>query len=180
MDDDTTSSVPFVTNPPLFHLDPIKQQQVQISALPNELPQDRESLFFFNLQEIPQVDESQANVLAIAMRTRIKLFYRPSALKSGSQQQVDTLRWSLVQADGKRRLAVDNPTPYHVTFARLVVSANGQPENINTAAMAPPLGRQYFDLPDTYRQGPLQVEFATLNDYGSSSQPLTMTVSQPH
>jgi chaperone protein EcpD len=85
-----------------------------------------------------------------------------------------------VQADGKRRLAVDNPTPYHVTFARLVVSANGKPENINTAAMAPPLGRQYFDLPDTYRQGPLQVEFATLNDYGSSSQPLTMTVSQPH
>lgn len=178
--DDTTSSVPFVTNPPLFRLDPVKQQQVQISALPNALPQDRESLFFFNLQEIPQLDDSQANVLAIALRTRIKLFYRPSALKGGPQKQFDTLRWSLVQAEGKRRLAVDNPTPYHVTFSRLLLNAHGKSQNINTSAMVPPLGRLYYDLPASDKQGPLQVEFSTINDHGSSSQPLTMTVAQPH
>ncbi|MGI4838911.1 MAG: fimbrial biogenesis chaperone [Janthinobacterium lividum] len=178
--DDTTSSVPFVTNPPLFRLDPVKQQQVQISVLPNELAQDRESLFFFNLQEIPQLDDSQANVLAIAMRTRIKLFYRPPALKSGPQQQFDTLSWSLVQADGKRRLAVDNPTPYHVTFSRLLLNAHGKSENINTSAMVRPLSRLYYDLPAGYKQGPMKVEFTTVNDHGSSSRPLTMTVAQPH
>lgn len=177
--DDTVTTVPFVTNPPLFRLDPLKQQQLQISALPNDLPQDRESLFFFNLQEIPELDDSQPNVLAVAMRTRIKLFYRPSALKGGPQQQLDTLRWSLVRDDGVLRLAVDNPTPYHVTFARLHIKANGKSENINKSAMAPPLGRLYYDLPPGYSQGALQVEFTTLNDHGSSSRPLSVSVTQP-
>jgi P pilus assembly chaperone PapD len=178
--DDTTSVVPFVTNPPLFRLDPLKQQQVQISVLPNELPQDRESLFFFNLQEIPELDDSQANVLAVAMRTRIKLFYRPKALKAGPQEQFDTLRWTLEHAQGKRRLAVDNPTPYHVTFSRLRLNANGKSEDINKSAMVAPLGRLYYDLPGSYTHGPLQVEFTTINDHGSSSRPLTMTVDQPY
>lgn len=175
--DDTTSAVPFVTNPPLFRLDPSKQQQVQISALPNDLPQDRESLFFFNVQEIPHLDDSRPNVLAIAMRTRIKLFYRPPALKAGPQQQFDTLRWSVVESDGKRRLAVDNPTPYHITFARLFLRAHDQRTDINRAAMLAPLTRAYYDLPAGLAQGPLQVEFATLNDYGAASRSLTLPVA---
>ena len=79
--DDTTTAVPFMASPPLFRVNPGKEQQVQISGLPNSLPTDRESLFYFNAQEIPQADSQQTNVLNIAIRTRIKFFYRPSQLK---------------------------------------------------------------------------------------------------
>jgi len=79
--DDATTVVPFVPSPPLFRLDPGKNQQVQINGLPNSLPSDRESLFYFNVQEIPQAEASDGNVLNIALRTRLKLFYRPAQLK---------------------------------------------------------------------------------------------------
>ncbi len=53
--DDGSIAVPLIASPALFRLDPGKEQTVQINRLPNDLPDDRESLFFFNVQEIPQV-----------------------------------------------------------------------------------------------------------------------------
>jgi chaperone protein EcpD len=176
LEDDTTSAVPFVVTPALFRLDPAKQQQVQISGLPNQLPADRESLFFFNLQEIPQVDDRHQNVLAIALRTRIKLFYRPAALKEGPAHQQTALKWSVVEHEGKQRLAVDNPTPYHVTFSRLMLHGKGEPERLEIARMIAPLSRQYYDVPASRLRAPLRVEFTTINDYGGASQPLSVPV----
>jgi chaperone protein EcpD len=176
-EDDTTSAVPFVVTPALFRLDPAKQQQVRISGLPNQLPTDRESLFYFNLQEIPQVDASHQNVLAIALRTRIKLFYRPAVLKEGPAHQQTALKWSVVEHEGKKRLAVDNPTPYHVTFSRLMLHGKGEPERLEITRMIAPLSRQYYDVSSSQLHAPLRVEFATINDYGGASQPLSVPVA---
>lgn len=176
LQDDTTTAVPFVVTPHLFRLDPTKQQQVQINGLPNDLPTDRESLFYFNVQEIPQVDPAHKNVLAIALRTRIKTFYRPPALRGGPAHQQTALTWSLVHADGKTRLAVDNPTPYHVTFSGVSLQGKGDRQRIATVDMVAPLSRQYYEVP-RHPQGPLQVEFTTLNDYGGSSPALTLPVA---
>lgn len=175
--DDTVSTVPFVVSPTLFRLDPAKQQQVQISALPHELPTDRESLFFYNLQEIPQLDPSHKNVLAIALRTRIKLFYRPAALKGGPAQQLNTLAWSVVRSNGKMQLAVDNPTPYYVTFSTLKLLSNGPAARVAAADMIAPRSRQLYAIAADNLQGPLQVEFTTINDYGGATQPLTVPVA---
>lgn len=127
--DDTLTAVPLVPTPVLFRLAPGKDQLVQINRLPNDLPQDRESLFFFNVQEIPQQETSGQNHLNIAMRTRIKLFYRPSQLKGLPQDNVKHLNWFLQQRDGSLYLVVDNPTPFHFTFDQLEVSGAGESEN---------------------------------------------------
>lgn len=67
--DDNTTSVPFATSPPLFKINPNSEQLLKIIGLPNTLPHDRESLFFFNVQEIPQVSSDTGNQLNIALRT---------------------------------------------------------------------------------------------------------------
>ncbi len=74
---------PFVVLPPLQRVEPGKFSQVKIEALPvvNRLPQDRETLFYFNLREIPPRN-TQENMLQIALQTRIKFFYRPKQLKT--------------------------------------------------------------------------------------------------
>ncbi len=174
--DDTVSVVPFVTSPALFRLDPAKQQQVQINGLPNDLPGDRESLFYFNVQEIPQLDPEQKNVLAVALRTRIKVFYRPPTLQGGPSQLHDMLGWSLVENGGKRRLAVDNPTPYHVTFGVLNVLDKGAVHKLDGGQMLAPLGRHYYDLPAAVSAS-AQLEFNTINDYGANSKTLTVPVA---
>jgi chaperone protein EcpD len=164
--DDTTTAVPFMASPPLFRVNPGKEQQVQINGLPNTLPTDRESLFYFNAQEIPQVESEQSNVLNIAIRTRIKFFYRPSQLKDNPNVRIKDLQWSLQNIDGKPSLVLNNPTPFHYTFYRLEVSANGQSRRLENPPMAAPLDRQVYVLGDI-KPGPgMQVSFSTINDYG--------------
>lgn len=171
--DDTTTPVPFMPSPGLFRLDPDKEQLVRINGLPNNLPQDRESLFYFNLQEIPQArpDGEKGNVLTIALRTRIKVFYRPDAIKGEPHKQLGELTWHW---DTKaRQLVVNNPTPYHYTFKRLEA---GEPQRQRIEpGMVAPFSQQRFSLAQGQGQ-PSHVRFSAINDYGGISDLLNVVV----
>jgi P pilus assembly chaperone PapD len=174
--DDEATAVPFIPSPPLFRLNPGKEQQVQINGLPNTLPTDRESLFYFNVQEIPQAEANDGNVLNIALRTRIKLFYRPSQLKENPVSRLKDLQWSIQDIGGQQHLVVNNPTPFHVSFVRLEVTGNGQQQTVQNAAMVEPLNRQTFALNGVKSGHGLHVVFSAINDYGGYSTPLTVPI----
>jgi chaperone protein EcpD len=174
--DDDTTAVPFIPSPPLFRLNPGKEQQVQINGLPNALPNDRESLFYFNVQEIPQAEDNDANVLNIALRTRLKLFYRPSELKENPMVSLKDLQWSIENVNGQPQLVVNNPTPLHVSFIRIEVTGNGQKQAIQNATMVEPLARQTYALTDIKPHHGLQVLYSAINDYGGYSTPLTVPI----
>ena len=78
----------------------------------NALPQDRESLFYLNVREIPPKPD-KPNV----MQSRIKLFYRPTAIVPETPGAV----WQnqLIFHKQGQRWTVDNPTPYFVTLIGL-------------------------------------------------------------
>ncbi|WP_439899315.1 fimbrial biogenesis chaperone [Pseudomonas syringae] len=175
--DDTVTVVPFAPSPPLFRLNPGKEQQVQINGLPHDLPSDRESLFYFNVQEIPQADPSQGNVLNIALRTRIKLFYRPALLTDNPIARLKDLQWSVRQIAGKAELTAMNPTPFHVSFIRLEVSGDGRTEKLREVAMLGPFSSRQYVLNETKAGPGLQVVFSAINDYGGYSTPLTATAT---
>ncbi|MDN8683057.1 fimbria/pilus periplasmic chaperone, partial [Staphylococcus aureus] len=65
---------PLIVLPPIQRIEPGDKSQIKIQALPDiaKLPQDRESVFYFNLREIPPRSD-KPNVLQIALQTRIKL-----------------------------------------------------------------------------------------------------------
>lgn len=177
--DDTTTAVPLIASPPLFRLDPGAEQRVQINGLPTRLPEDRESLFFFNVQEIPQARSDQANVLNIALRTRIKLFYRPSQLSDDPMTRLKDLRWSIERRAGKAYLVVDNPTPYHFSFSRLELHHGEQTLRPLEAPMAAPLSSQRYPLEVPGLGANPRVTFAAINDYGGYSKPITQPVAVP-
>ncbi|EJM68028.1 fimbrial biogenesis chaperone [Pseudomonas sp. GM55] len=174
--DDVTTPVPFLPSPLLFRLNPGKEQQVQINGLPNDLPTDRESLFYFNVQEIPQAIAGQGNALNIALHTRIKLFYRPVQLKDNPMSRLKDLQWSITKADGKAQLEVYNPTPFHVSFVRIAIKEKDQLFPVENAEMVAPLSRQIYALKDQRTQPGRQVEFSAINDYGGYSTPLTLPI----
>ncbi len=68
---------PLIITPPVQRLEPAAKGIIRVKATGSvsQLPQDRESLFYFNLREIPPESE-KPNVLQIALQTKIKLFYR--------------------------------------------------------------------------------------------------------
>ena len=63
-------------------IEPDEQVQIRLMALAslNNLPQDRETLFYYNVREIPPRAKEQ-NVMQIAMQSRLKLFWRPKAIE---------------------------------------------------------------------------------------------------
>lgn len=103
--------------PPVQRLEPGKRSQIKVQALPavKALPQDRETVYYFNLREIPPRSD-KANSLQIALQTRIKLFYRPASIVPGQQEQADPWQQQLTLTREGEHYLVNNPTPYYVTL----------------------------------------------------------------
>ncbi|AWH16444.1 molecular chaperone [Stenotrophomonas sp. ZAC14D2_NAIMI4_7] len=124
------------------------------------LPTDRESVFYFNLLDIPPKPENAAdkNLLQFAVRTRVKLFHRPAGLPGAARDAAATLQWS---ADGTA-LQVRNPSAYHVTVSTLTL-ASGQKVDVDMIA---PGAQLRLPLPQGVAM-PRSVTFQWLDDYGS-------------
>jgi P pilus assembly chaperone PapD len=169
--DDQSSTVPFLASPALFRLDPGSQQQVRINGLPNDLPGDRESLFFFNAQEIPEAGAEQSNQLTIALRTRLKLFYRPKGLKGSLLESLPKLTFSRVQGNGQAVLQVHNPSPFHVTFASLRLTVAGKSVELDDKAMVKPFSSQDYTLPTDLPAREMTVNWSVITDHGGITTP---------
>ncbi len=161
------TKTPFVVTPPLSRLDPGMENILRIMRISNNLPTDRESVFWLNVKEIPEKSRED-NVLQIAMRTRIKLFYRPSALQGKSTESRHQLKWAVLPGQNNQNsvLKIENPTPYHVTFTSLKINQGQQEIN---ADMVPPMGQLVYSLTSAKIQNSIEVRFTTLNDYGGET-----------
>ncbi|MCP1649819.1 MULTISPECIES: fimbrial biogenesis chaperone [Pseudomonas] len=175
--DDNSTSTPFVATPPLFRLDPRKEQLVRIQKVPGDLPQDRESVFYFNAQEIPVAGKADENTLKIAMRTRIKLFYRPAGLKGNALDALPQLRWNLALEQGEPVLVVSNPSAFHVSFIGVKVLAGARSVEVNEPKMVAPMSSQRYPLPGfTGLSG--EVVFSAINDFGGYTEPSKVAVTR--
>ena len=124
---------PLTVLPPVQRIEPKAKSQVKVQALPviAQLPQDRESLFYFNLREIPPKSD-KANTLQVALQTRIKLFYRPKALVKTTAEMATPWQEQLTLSRQGDKYVVNNPTPYYVTL----VDA-GSSKNISASGFEP-------------------------------------------
>lgn len=96
-----TITTPFILTPPINRLDSGKAQALRISSLTTSaLPQDRESLYWLNVLEIPGRPGSEIkneNYLQLAVRSRIKFFWRPASLKEGAARAPQALSWAATE-----------------------------------------------------------------------------------
>lgn len=108
---------PFTVLPPVQRVEPGAKSQVKIQALPSvaSLPQDRESVYYFNLREIPPKSD-KPNTLQLALQTRIKLFYRPTSIIPTRQQMDNPWQEQITLMRHGDQYTVENPTPYFVTL----------------------------------------------------------------
>lgn len=107
---------PIVALPPLQRLEPGAKSQVklQVTGEANQLAQDKETLLYFNLREIPP-RSSKPNTLQIALQTRVKMFYRPSALAMDNGQLNEPQKQLTLSKEGDS-YRLNNPTGYYVTI----------------------------------------------------------------
>jgi len=108
---------PLTVLPPVQRVEAGESSQVKIQSLPDvaRLPQDRESVYYFNLREIPP-RSTEPNVLQIALQTRIKLFYRPKALYATRTDLENPWQEKITLTRKGDAYEVNNPTAYFVTI----------------------------------------------------------------
>lgn len=121
--DNAGEKVPFMTTPPLFRIEPGQNNNIRINQTSSNLPQDKESVYWLNTLAIPPESKVKSdNSLQFSLNTRIKLFYRPTAINK--QEAVDHAFEKVTFNYAGNSLVAKNPTPYFVNLTRITINGS--------------------------------------------------------
>ncbi|HFZ8995713.1 TPA: molecular chaperone [Citrobacter freundii] len=152
-----SSKTPFIITPPLFPLHAGHSNMIRILRIGGDLPNDRESLFWLSVASIPETQEKlPANSLQVAVRSRMKLFYRPTGLKGKEEDAYKQVTWK--KHGGQ--VQATNSTPYYVTLFNLHVNGKA----IDNAGMVAPFSSKMLNICQEHTA--CTVQWQTINDYG--------------
>lgn len=160
----TPTNLPMQAIPPILKLAGNKDAILRFIYSGTGLPTDRETVYWINVQEIPPASK-QENVLQIAIRTRVKLFYRPTTLNTTLQKEVEALSW---RKEGNQ-LVVTNKGPLHITFGTLTLKNGANKTWKVNADMVKPMGSLRINLP----AGAIvadRLSFTFINDFGGHTE----------
>lgn len=166
-------SVPFFLTPPINRIDQGKSQTLRISRIKDiNSSVNEESIYWLNVLEIPpkpnEANAEYANNLQIALRTRIKLFYRPESIKKtlSSTEAAEQLEWSVVDGD----LSVTNNSPYHVSLVSIILKYNKYNEVIEGEMISPNSTRKFKTKNTISDISDKTILYEYVNDWGAVNQ----------
>jgi chaperone protein EcpD len=167
--------VPFLLSPPIFRIDPGKGQNLRLVYTGDELPGDRESVFWLNVLEIPPKpgEEIGENYLQFAVRSRLKIFFRPLNLKGDPSKAAAAVTWKLSSDNNNWIIRAQNPTPFHVSMAEVKLQARGQDLGAGMLGMIPPFSELPFNFeanPNAETAIPDSVFYKYIDDYGAMNE----------
>ncbi|HGN1706474.1 TPA: molecular chaperone [Providencia rettgeri] len=149
---------PLIATPLVQRLEPNIKSMIRISTTDvSKLPKDRESIYYFNLREIPPKSD-KPNVMQVALQSRIKLFYRPEPIlaKANTDWALD-LELNTVN-DG---YIIKNTSPFYLTVIGLAGDKNKSENGAFDSFMIDPFGSH--QVKTTHFQKPY---LTYINDYG--------------
>lgn len=163
------AKAPFIITPPVYKLQENRQTLLHIifTGDKKNLPADRESLFLANVKSVSALspDLKDKNMLQFAMKTRLKLFWRPADLKeTDALQAYEKITF---RRQGNKLIA-KKPTPFYVSFGELAVGGKSVPVTDTRTTpgaismMVAPFSEQYFSVPQS-ANGP--VTWTAISDF---------------
>ncbi len=163
-----TANAPIIPLPAVFRLNPLQQRSLRLLFTGQRLPQDRESLYWLNLYEIPPRPSEELAAgesrLTVTLRTQMKLIYRPKGL----QPTVEHAPSRLIFRQDRGTLRVENPTPYVITLVAVEVRQDSKSLPVQGGLIAP-FSQRELPLP---RSQPIdsKVHFSWIDDDGNHKQ----------
>ncbi len=113
----------FVVIPPIQRIEANGKNQIKIvrSESSKGLPDNKETLYYLNIKEVPPKSEYKNN-MQVALKSKLKIFYRPTQILTNNDQS-----WlSEIKVSYKNKVVkIDNPTAYYINIAD-VVDKKGQ------------------------------------------------------
>jgi len=168
-DKDGNKKVPFAITPPLFRLNAKNENMLRIVKTAGELPSDRESVYWLNVKAIPPApaaNESQ-NELQLAIKTRIKMFYRPKGLPGKVEDAPAQLQWT----HQGNQLIVKNPSAYSVTLGDVKIAG----KEVSGVDLVLPKDEAHYALP-AGSESAGNLTYTTITDFGGLTAPITSQI----
>lgn len=162
VDETSPAKDSFITTPPLFRLKAGEKGFVRILRTGKPMPEDRESMLWLNIKGIPATDDvSDKNIVQFAINSRIKLIYRPAALKNAIPEEfAQKLQWS----NDDRAIKVKNDSPLYMNFSEIFINGKAVPE----AWFVAPYSTIRIPVANASPAGKKEITWSVINDYGMS------------
>lgn len=150
-----SKNIPFVSVPPVFRLEPSSVKGIRI-IYNNQLvlPQDKESLFWFNIYEIPpEKGGGHDKRILVAMNTQIKLFYRPNGIRISPEEAIKKVSCRM---QSKTSISCQNPSPIHISVinVKLASASKKYEETVTKELLISPFSQaiyQFYNISDLSR-----------------------------
>ena len=157
------AKVPFIVTPPLIKIESQKESVLRYNYSGSGLTTDRESQVWINIQEIPPKPENE-NTLQLAVRSKIKLFYRPQQIEADLPAAVKKLQWYVENGT----LKLKNNSPLFITIGDLKLGNNSAPIRNMNQDMVPPY--QTIDVLANVSKDVKSIQYTYINDYGGNTE----------
>lgn len=165
--DPSLMKLPFILMPPITRIDPGKGQTLRLVYTGETMPKDRESVFYLNVLEIPPKTQAEADksVMQLALRTRVKVFYRPTNLESSAGEAPKQLHWTLIKKESGWVLECSNPSSFYVSMTEISLSTGTKASRVGDGMVAP--GGKLDISVSSALAGNSSIKFQTVDDYGA-------------
>ncbi len=158
-------NVPFMPTPQAFRMEASSGQSLRLLFTGGNLPQDRESVFWFSFSQLPYLkntDKGQ-NQLILALTNRVKIFYRPGTIAGKANEAAGKLTYQVKQ----NRIEVTNPGGYYVVIRAAELQSNGKKIPLANSVMIAPQSKVEWPLkPGASVAHGARIHLVTVNDYG--------------
>ena len=162
----------FMVTPPLFRLEGKQTNTVRVfpNAYISKAPQDRETVYFFNVMSIPPTSDTEAdkNKLQLAVRHRMRLIYRPRAIQD---MNITTEAKNLQWRKSGDKITLKNPTPFFIYFKTITINGRDITSSVNNIDA---FASKEFTLPADINGS--EIEWKVATDNGGSGPANTSSI----
>lgn len=165
------ADAPFSVSPQVFRINPNTGQVARLIYVGNDnLPKDRESIFYLNFKQIPAMDKKKIdeNRLVLLVKNRLKVFYRPNTIVGKVQDIPQELNFNLSHDQQGSWLEIQNPTGYYANLTRATVKVDSKEIKAkNISMIAPKSSKKWLLEQNISAIDRAKVTVSLVNDYGA-------------
>nr|WP_318384187.1 molecular chaperone [uncultured Enterobacter sp.] len=121
------ANAPFIPVPSVFRMEPAGIKGMKVIYRGDRLPQDRESVYWLNIYEIPPIAKKEEGAhIELAINTQLKIFYRPGSLSDDPQLALKKMKFTVQDKNGVQVIHCQNDTPFYASFGQMSVDIDGK------------------------------------------------------
>lgn len=164
---------PFLITPPITRVEAKKGQTLRLVYAGDEAASKKqETVFWLNILDVPPMPKDQdTNYLQVAVRSRLKIFYRPDGLPGNPTETAKNLNWSVVQAGHGYAIRARNDGAFHVSLAAVQLTSGGLTYSVKSDDLKMVAPGASVEFPLSNLQGPAtagaKVDYQWVSDYGA-------------